>query len=119
MTMFGRVKHVHLVGIGGSGMSGIAEVLLNLGFIVSGSDLKRSDTTERLSELGGSVSYGHDASHIEGADVVVVSSAVHGDNAEVVAARSRSKGESERAHRMSVRSTSREASLRRCPSSST
>ena len=87
MTMFGLVKHVHLVGIGGAGMSGIAEVLLNLGFVVSGSDTKRTDTTERLSGLGGAVSYGHDPLHIEGADVVVVSSAVHGDNPEVVAAR--------------------------------
>jgi len=87
VTMFGRVKHVHLVGIGGTGMSGIAEVLLNLGYVVSGSDLKRSETTERLAELGGTVSYGHDPVHIAGADVVVVSSAVHEDNPEVVEAR--------------------------------
>ena len=52
MTMFGRVKHVHLVGIGGAGMSGIAEVLLNLGYVISGSDLKSSDTSERLERLG-------------------------------------------------------------------
>ena len=87
MTMFGRVKHVHLVGIGGAGMSGIAEVLLNLKFRISGSDLKRSDTTERLSELGARVSYGHAPENIEGADVVVVSTAVSRDNPELVAAR--------------------------------
>jgi UDP-N-acetylmuramate--alanine ligase len=85
--MFGRVKHVHLVGIGGAGMSGIAEVLLNLGFVVSGSDLKRTDVTERLVSLGGRVHVGHDAANIGGADVVVYSSAVTPDNAEVAAAR--------------------------------
>jgi UDP-N-acetylmuramate--alanine ligase len=85
--MFGRVKHVHLVGIGGAGMSGIAEVLLNLGFVVSGSDLKRTDVTERLINLGGRVHVGHEAENIRGADVVVYSSAVTPDNAEVAAAR--------------------------------
>jgi UDP-N-acetylmuramate--alanine ligase len=87
--MFGRVKHVHLVGIGGAGMSGIAEVLLNLRFVVSGSDLKRSDVTERLEELGARVCYGHDAENIEDADVVVVSTAVSADNPEILAARDR------------------------------
>lgn len=87
MTMFGRVKHVHLVGIGGAGMSGIAEVLINLGYVVTGSDLKRSETTDRLASLGGTVHQGHDASHIEGADVVVTSTAVAQDNPEVLAAR--------------------------------
>ena len=89
MTMFGRVKHVHLVGIGGAGMSGIAEVLLNLHYVVSGSDLKRSETTDRLISLGARVSYGHNAANIEGADVVVVSTAVSRDNPEILAARER------------------------------
>jgi UDP-N-acetylmuramate--alanine ligase len=87
--MFGRVKHVHLVGIGGAGMSGIAEVLVNLGFVISGSDLRRSETTERLEQLGGRIAHGHDPANIEGADVVVVSTAVSADNPEVVAARER------------------------------
>jgi UDP-N-acetylmuramate--alanine ligase len=87
MTMFGRVKQVHLVGIGGAGMSGIAEVLLNLGFVVSGSDLKRTDVTERIERFGGKVYSGHDASHVEGADVVVISSAVSPENPEVLAAK--------------------------------
>jgi UDP-N-acetylmuramate--alanine ligase len=85
--MFGRVKHVHFVGIGGAGMSGIAEVLLNLGYVVSGSDLASSDTTERLIRFGGRVRKGHDAANIEGADVVVVSTAVPRSNPEVTAAR--------------------------------
>jgi len=89
VTMFGRVKHVHLVGIGGAGMSGIAEVLVNLGFVISGSDLRRTETTERLEQLGGRIALGHDPGNIEGADVVVVSTAVSADNPEVVAARER------------------------------
>jgi UDP-N-acetylmuramate--alanine ligase len=87
--MFGRVKHVHLVGIGGAGMSGIAEVLLNLNYVVSGSDLKRTETTDRLTSLGARVSYGHAATNIEGADVVVVSTAVAKNNPEILAARER------------------------------
>lgn len=87
MTMFGRVKHVHLVGIGGAGMSGIAEVLLNLGYVISGSDVKGSDVTERLERLGAMVHYKHEAGNIEGADVVVYSSAVARTNPEVTAAR--------------------------------
>jgi UDP-N-acetylmuramate--alanine ligase len=81
------VKHIHFVGIGGAGMSGIAEVLVNLGYQVSGSDLARSATTERLAALGARIAVGHDARHIEGADAVVVSTAVPGDNPEVLAAR--------------------------------
>lgn len=81
------VNHLHFVGIGGSGMSGIAEVLLNLGYTVSGSDLAQSPVTERLSSLGAKIYYGHRAGHIEGADVVVISSAVKDDNPEVCAAR--------------------------------
>jgi UDP-N-acetylmuramate--alanine ligase len=79
----GRVKRIHFVGIGGIGMSGIAEVLLNLGFEVSGSDLKESDTTRRLAGLGGQIREGHQAEHVEGADVVVISSAVKAHNPEV------------------------------------
>jgi UDP-N-acetylmuramate--alanine ligase len=84
-----KVKRVHFVGIGGSGMSGIAEVLLNLGYRVSGSDLSESTATERLRSLGATVYRGHDAAQIEGADVVVVSTAVKPDNPEVGAARAR------------------------------
>jgi len=82
-----KVKHIHFVGIGGAGMSGIAEVLLNLGFKVSGSDLSDSATTKRLAKLGAKVFQGHAASNIEKADVVVTSTAVKADNPEVVAAR--------------------------------
>ncbi len=82
-----RVKQVHFVGIGGIGMSGIAEVLINLGYHVTGSDLRRSSTTERLEALGGTVYQGHDAGYVQDADVVVISSAVKEGNPEVVAAR--------------------------------
>src|SRR6185295_13738816 len=81
-----KVKRVHFVGIGGSGMSGIAEVLLNLGFQISGSDLSENAATERLRNLGARISRGHDASQVHGA-VVVVSTAVKPDNPEVGAAR--------------------------------
>ncbi|TPB75779.1 UDP-N-acetylmuramate--L-alanine ligase [Burkholderia pseudomallei] len=81
------VKHIHFVGIGGAGMSGIAEVLVNLGYQVSGSDLARNAVTERLEALGARVSIGHDAANIEGANAVVVSTAVRSDNPEVPAAR--------------------------------
>ncbi len=82
-----RVKRVHFVGIGGSGMSGIAEVMLTQGFQVSGSDLGNNATTQRLQSLGAHVVQGHVATNISGADVVVISTAVKADNAEVVAAR--------------------------------
>lgn len=82
-----RVRRIHLVGIGGVGMAGIAEVLVNLGYRVSGSDLKMSASCERLKKLGAEVHIGHDARLIEGADVVVVSSAIPQDNPEVLAAR--------------------------------
>lgn len=85
--MYKKTKHIHFVGIGGIGMSGIAEVLLNLGYVVSGSDLKETEITQRLIGLGGVVRSGHKADWIEGADVVVISSAVHEDNPEVIAAR--------------------------------
>ncbi len=84
-----KVKRVHFVGIGGSGMSGIAEVLLNLGFAVSGSDLSDTAVTRRLQSLGATVTQGHAADNIAAADAVVVSSAVKEDNPEVAAARMR------------------------------
>jgi UDP-N-acetylmuramate--alanine ligase len=82
----GRVGRIHFVGIGGAGMSGIAEVLLNLGYRVSGSDLRESATTRRLEGLGAQILTGHSADHVDGADVVVISSAVGRDNPEVQAA---------------------------------
>ncbi|MCB5186205.1 UDP-N-acetylmuramate--L-alanine ligase [Methylobacillus gramineus] len=82
-----KVKNVHFVGIGGSGMSGIAEVLLNLGFNVSGSDLADNATTRRLASFGAKVQQGHAAEYLGNADVVVISSAVKDDNPEVIAAR--------------------------------
>jgi UDP-N-acetylmuramate--alanine ligase len=81
-----RIQRIHFVGIGGSGMSGIAEVLLNLGYQVQGSDLKSSVVTERLAGLGARIWFGHEAAHVEGANVVVVSSAVRADNPEITAA---------------------------------
>jgi UDP-N-acetylmuramate--alanine ligase len=85
-TLFKRVKDVHFVGVGGVGMSGIAEILLALGFRVSGSDLKASVTTERLQGLGARIFVGHDEHHLDKADVVVFSSAVDPENPEVKAA---------------------------------
>jgi UDP-N-acetylmuramate--alanine ligase len=84
-----KVKRIHFVGIGGSGMSGIAEVLANLGYEVSGSDLAASAATERLAGLGATVTLGHAAGNIATADVVVASTAVRPDNPEVMAARAR------------------------------
>jgi UDP-N-acetylmuramate--alanine ligase len=83
------VKHIHFVGIGGSGMSGIAEVLLTLGYRVSGSDTATSATTRRLAQLGAQIAQGHAADNIAGADAVVVSAAVSASNPEVMAARTR------------------------------
>jgi UDP-N-acetylmuramate--alanine ligase len=88
--MFRRIQHVHFVGVGGIGMSGIAEVLLNMGFRVTGSDLRRSDVTARLESLGAKIYEGHSAEHVNGAHVVVRSTAVRGDNPEVLEARRRS-----------------------------
>ncbi|MEK6677921.1 MAG: UDP-N-acetylmuramate--L-alanine ligase [Nitrospirota bacterium] len=85
--MFKKIKHIHFVGIGGIGMSGIAEVLLNLGYKVSGSDMNLSDTTKHLQDSGAFIYKGHAASNIEGADVVVISSAVSQENEEVKAAK--------------------------------
>ncbi|MBU2055130.1 MAG: UDP-N-acetylmuramate--L-alanine ligase [Proteobacteria bacterium] len=84
--MHRKVRRVHFVGIGGIGMSGIAEVLINLGYEISGSDLSPSDITQRLDELGAAIHMGHDASHIGNADVVVTSTAVRPDNPEVLEA---------------------------------
>ncbi len=84
-----KVKHIHFVGIGGAGMSGIAEVLVNQGFAVSGSDLGESAATRRLAGMGARVMKGHDADHVADADVVVTSTAVRPDNPEVRAARTR------------------------------
>ena len=84
--MYLKKYHIHFVGIGGIGMSGIAELLLNLGYKVSGSDVKRSDITDRLKKLGGTIFKGHSAENIKKADVVVVSSAIAADNPEVQAA---------------------------------
>ena len=87
--MLGRTRRIHFVGIGGIGMSGIAELLANLGYDVSGSDAKQSDVTDRLKTLGVRIATGHAAAHVGSADVVVVSSAIGRDNPEVAAARAR------------------------------
>jgi UDP-N-acetylmuramate--alanine ligase len=84
--MYHKKYHIHFVGIGGIGMSGIAELLINLGYTVSGSDLTLSDITTRLEKLGGTIYRGHAGTNIQGADVVVTSSAVKSSNAEVMAA---------------------------------
>ena len=81
--MLGKTRHVHFVGIGGIGMSGIAELLANLGYVVSGSDEKRSSVTDRLGTLGIRIAIGHDAEHVGDADVVVISTAVRPANPEV------------------------------------
>ncbi len=83
------VKHIHFVGVGGAGMSGIAEILHNLGYAVSGSDQSDSPTSRRLASLGIRVSVGHDAAHVKAAEAVVTSTAVKADNPEVIAARAR------------------------------
>ncbi len=88
-TLFKRVKDVHFVGIGGVGMSGIAEILIALGFRVSGSDLRESGTTGRLRDMGARIWIGHSRTHLEKADVVVASSAVSPDNPEILEARDR------------------------------
>ena len=82
-----RIEHIHFVGIGGSGMSGIAEVLLNLGYRISGSDLADSAATQRLASLGARIALGHQAENIAGADALVTSTAVANNNPEVIAAR--------------------------------
>ena len=84
-----RISNIHFVGIGGAGMCGIAEVLLNQGYHISGSDLAESSTTQRLSGMGAEVFYGHAAENVSSADVVVVSSAIDESNPEIETARSR------------------------------
>ena len=88
--MFKKIQHIHFVGIGGSGMSGIAEVLITLGYQVSGSDAKRSETTQHLQKLGARFFCGHKKKNITGADVVVTSTAIARDNPEVVSAHQQS-----------------------------
>src|SRR5262245_36024149 len=88
-TRMGRIRNIHFIGIGGAGMAGIAEVLVNLGYSVSGTDLKLTGVTERLRSLGARVAEGHAAENLRDADVVVVSSAVAADNPEIVAAHAR------------------------------
>src|SRR6266478_8258585 len=85
--MFAKIQRIHFVGIGGIGMSGIAEVLLNLGYKISGSDLNSSTVTQRLASLSATIHVGHDTANVAGADVVVISSAVSSDNPEVAEAR--------------------------------
>lgn len=87
--MYQSIKHIYFVGIGGAGMSGIAEVLLNLGYKVSGSDLTSTETTDRLQQLGATIYHGHSENHITDVDVVVTSSAIKSSNPEVYAARSK------------------------------
>src|SRR5210317_1158138 len=83
----GRVRRVHFVGIGGAGMSGIAEVMHNLGYQVSGADLRENAVTRRLRDMGVTVSIGHDAANVADCDVVVVSTAIAAENPELIAAR--------------------------------
>ncbi len=83
----GKIKHIHFIGIGGSGMNGIAQVLLNQGFIITGSDLKESQTVENLKNMGAKVFIGHKPENVSGADVVVYSSAVKEDNVELLKAK--------------------------------
>lgn len=87
--MFRKIKAIHFVGIGGSGMSGIAEILLSSGYTVSGSDVKQSTVTERLKTLGARVFIGHNPENIAGTEVLVISSAIKPDNPEIIAARYR------------------------------
>jgi UDP-N-acetylmuramate--alanine ligase len=87
--MYGKIRKIHFVGIGGIGMSGIAEVLLNLGYQVSGSDLRESEITRRLTDLGGEIACGHQADNVRDVDVVVTSTAIKADNVEVLEAHRR------------------------------
>jgi UDP-N-acetylmuramate--alanine ligase len=86
-SSYNKLKNIHMVGIGGTGMNGIAEVLLNLGYSISGTDISENEATERLSRLGARISIGHSADKVKGADVVVISSAIKKDNVEVEEAR--------------------------------
>ncbi len=84
---YSKLKHIHMIGIGGTGMSGIAEVLINLGYKVTGSDTGANEATARLARLGAGVAHGHQPGNVRGADVVVISTAIRPDNVEVVEAR--------------------------------
>jgi len=83
----GKIRNIHFIGIGGSGMNGIAQVLLNLGFNITGSDLKESSTIKQLREMGAKIFIGHNETNVIGADVVVYSSAVTQDNVEIIKAK--------------------------------
>ena len=85
--VYRKLKHIHMIGIGGTGMNGIAELLLNMGYTISGTDITRNEATQRLARLGAKISIGHKAEKVEGADVVVVSSAIKDGNVEVEEAR--------------------------------
>ncbi len=85
--MFGKTRHIHIIGIGGAGLSGITEILLDLGFHVTGSDIRESYATEHLRKRGATIHYKHAASHVNGADVVVTSPAIPADNSELTAAK--------------------------------
>src|SRR5688572_32978329 len=87
--VLGQARRIHFIGVGGIGMSGIAELLVNLGYEVSGSDMHRTDITDRLESLGARIAEGHDAGNLGNAEVVVYSSAVKATNPEMVAARAR------------------------------
>ena len=89
VSVLGHARRVHFIGVGGIGMSGIAELLVNLGYKVSGSDMQRTDITDRLESLGARITQGHDARNVSDAEVVVYSSAVRPTNPEMVAARAR------------------------------
>ncbi|MEE9193599.1 MAG: Mur ligase domain-containing protein, partial [Thermodesulfobacteriota bacterium] len=84
--MYGKIKKLHFVGIGGIGMSGIAEVLVNMGYEISGSDINDSISTKRLQKLGIKIYLGHNASNIKGTDVVIISSAIGKTNPELIKA---------------------------------
>ena len=86
-NQMGRIRHLHFVGIGGAGMGGIAEILLNEGYMISGSDLQENTMTQHLKKLGAEIQWGHHEKHICDADVIVYSSAVSPDNVEIQAAR--------------------------------
>jgi len=87
--VYRKINHIHMVGIGGTGMNGIAEVLLNMDYKISGTDIAKTEVTQRLAQLGAEISIGHEAKKVEGADVVVISSAIKQDNVEVEEARLR------------------------------
>jgi len=85
-VIFGKIRHIHFVGIGGAGMNGLAEIMLNMGFRVTGSDLIRSGVTKHLEELGAEISYNHEAHNVDGSDVVIFSAAVPASNPELIEA---------------------------------